>query len=83
MPDGERPVIAAFHEAHTLSEVIGLERTLYPRVTHHPLPIQSIRAQMREMGSRADVPIEPEGQTKLLDACVSQAGVVGGGVPGG
>ncbi|KAF9029012.1 phosphomevalonate kinase [Hymenopellis radicata] len=62
IPDGERPVIAAFHEAHTLSE--------------------SIRAQMREMGSSAGVPIEPEGQTKLLDACISQAGVVGGGVPG-
>lgn len=38
---------------------------------------------MREMGNLAGVPIEPSGQTKLLDACVSQAGVIGGGVPGG
>lgn len=37
---------------------------------------------MREMGTLAGVPIEPEEQTKLLDACVSQAGVIGGGVPG-
>lgn len=43
---------------------------------------QSIREKMREMGTLADVPIEPEGQTRLLDACISQAGVIGGGVPG-
>lgn len=35
------------------------------------------------MGTLAGVPIEPPEQTKLLDACVSQAGVIGGGVPGG
>lgn len=38
---------------------------------------------MREMGTLAGVPIEPPEQTRLLDACVSQAGVIGGGVPGG
>ena len=38
---------------------------------------------MREMGTRSDVPIEPKGQTDLLDECVSLAGVIGGGVPGG
>jgi phosphomevalonate kinase len=38
---------------------------------------------MKEMGDLAGVPIEPEEQTKLLDTCVSQAGVIGGGVPGG
>ncbi|KAF5370682.1 hypothetical protein D9758_001804 [Tetrapyrgos nigripes] len=43
---------------------------------------QSIRANMRKMGVEAGVPIEPEEQTRLLDACVSQAGVIGGGVPG-
>jgi len=43
---------------------------------------QGIRAKMREMGNLAGVPIEPSEQTKLLDACVSQAGVIGGGVPG-
>ena len=39
--------------------------------------------KMRAMGEQADVPIEPPEQTELLDACVSQAGVIGGGVPGG
>ena len=38
---------------------------------------------MKEMGNLSGVPIEPEEQTKLLDTCVSQAGVIGGGVPGG
>jgi len=37
---------------------------------------------MREMGNLAEVPIEPPAQTKLIDACVSQAGIIGGGVPG-
>lgn len=44
---------------------------------------QAIRAKMRQMGVLAGVPIEPPEQTKLLDVCVSQAGVIGGGVPGG
>ncbi|KAF8798715.1 phosphomevalonate kinase [Phlegmacium glaucopus] len=43
---------------------------------------QDIRAKMKEMGDLSGVPIEPEEQTKLLDTCVSQAGVIGGGVPG-
>ena len=38
---------------------------------------------MKEMGDLSGVPIEPEESTKLLDTCVSQAGVIGGGVPGG
>ena len=44
---------------------------------------QTIRAKMREMGKLAGVPIEPPEQTTLLDNCISQAGVIGGGVPGG
>ncbi|KIY50362.1 phosphomevalonate kinase [Fistulina hepatica ATCC 64428] len=43
---------------------------------------ESIRGKMREMGTLCDVPIEPIEQTKLLDACVSLPGVIGGGVPG-
>ncbi|KAF8893327.1 phosphomevalonate kinase [Infundibulicybe gibba] len=43
---------------------------------------QAVRAKMREMGTLSGVPIEPAEQTKLLDTCVSQAGIVGGGVPG-
>ena len=38
---------------------------------------------MREMGRLSGVEIEPEQQTKLLDASVTMAGVIGGGVPGG
>ena len=38
---------------------------------------------MRQMGSASGVPIEPPEQTRLLDACLSKAGVVAGGVPGG
>lgn len=38
---------------------------------------------MREMGELAGAPIEPPEQTKLLDKCCFQAGVIGGGVPGG
>ena len=44
---------------------------------------QAVREKMREMGSLSGVPIEPPEQTQLLDACVSLAGVIGGGVPGG
>jgi len=43
---------------------------------------EDIRTKMREMGDLSQVPIEPKEQTALLDACVSQAGVIGGGVPG-
>lgn len=38
---------------------------------------------MRSMGEGAGVPIEPPEQTALLDACIKQSGVIGGGVPGG
>jgi phosphomevalonate kinase len=38
---------------------------------------------MRKMGDLAGVEIEPEQQTHLLDRSVAQAGVIGGGVPGG
>ncbi|SCV73603.1 BQ2448_7529 [Microbotryum intermedium] len=44
--------------------------------------ILSIRALMREMGERSDVPIEPPEQTKLLNALSELPGVVGAGVPG-
>ena len=35
------------------------------------------------MGEMSGVPIEPSSQTKLLDACLAQPGVIGCGVPGG
>ncbi|KAJ7346631.1 phosphomevalonate kinase [Mycena albidolilacea] len=43
---------------------------------------QTIRSKMREMGTLSGVPVEPIEQTQLLDLCVSQPGVIGGGVPG-
>ncbi|KDQ21739.1 hypothetical protein BOTBODRAFT_168955 [Botryobasidium botryosum FD-172 SS1] len=43
---------------------------------------QDIRTKMRQMGEMSGTPIEPKEQTALLDACVSKAGVLGGGVPG-
>lgn len=46
--------------------------------------ILAIRAGMREMGERADVPIEPPEQQRLLDATTAQcSAVLGAGVPGG
>lgn len=42
----------------------------------------TIRALIREMSLKADVPIEPSSQTDLLDACFEVPGVLGGVVPG-
>ena len=44
--------------------------------------ILTIRSLVREMSSKSGVPIEPEVQTKLIDACCGLPGVVGGVVPG-
>ncbi|EJU04392.1 phosphomevalonate kinase [Dacryopinax primogenitus] len=43
---------------------------------------EDIRSGMRQMGILADVPIEPDEQCRLLDACIAVPGVIGGGVPG-
>jgi phosphomevalonate kinase len=42
----------------------------------------NIRKLIRDMSNKSDVPIEPESQTKLLDACTSLDSVIGGVVPG-
>ena len=44
--------------------------------------ILTIRSLIREMSVKSGVPIEPETQTKLIDACCRLPGVVGGVVPG-
>ena len=44
--------------------------------------ILTIRSLIREMSTKADVPIEPRVQTQLLDACSTIPGVIGGVVPG-
>ena len=46
------------------------------------LCILDIRRMLRDMSTEADVPIEPEAQSRLLDACSAVPGVVGGVVPG-
>jgi len=40
------------------------------------------RRLVREMSKESGVPIEPEAQTKLLDACSELEGVIGGVTPG-
>ena len=42
----------------------------------------TIRSLIREMSTKAEVPIEPKAQTNLLDACCQLPGVLGGVVPG-
>ena len=44
--------------------------------------ILTIRSLIREMSTRAGVPIEPKVQTDLLDACSRLPGIIGGVVPG-
>lgn len=44
--------------------------------------IKTTRSLIREMSSKSGVPIEPNVQTELLDACSEVPGVIGGVVPG-
>ncbi|KAA8912366.1 hypothetical protein TRICI_003483 [Trichomonascus ciferrii] len=44
--------------------------------------IKTIRQYLRLMSEKSGVPIEPPEQTRLLDACSSVPGVIGGVVPG-
>ncbi|KAI4211571.1 MAG: hypothetical protein LQ351_005612 [Letrouitia transgressa] len=44
--------------------------------------VLKVRSLIREMSSKARVPIEPEVQTRLIDACRQLPGVVAGVVPG-
>jgi phosphomevalonate kinase len=41
-----------------------------------------MRRLIRDMSRLSGVPVEPEEQTKLLDACSAIEGVIGGVVPG-
>lgn len=42
-----------------------------------------VRGYLQRMSVLSNVPIEPEEQTRLLDACMDMPGVVMAGVPGG
>lgn len=44
---------------------------------------QTVRHYLREMSQLSEVPVEPEEQTRLLDACLTIPGVLMAGVPGG
>lgn len=52
------------------------------RVGDLPAALAASRELVRAMGSRSDVPIEPESQTELIDALSGVEGVYGGVVPG-
>ncbi|KAI1320614.1 phosphomevalonate kinase [Mortierella claussenii] len=43
---------------------------------------QTVREDLREMSRLSDVAVEPEEQTRLLDACLAVPGVLMAGVPG-
>ncbi|KAF9107825.1 phosphomevalonate kinase [Mortierella sp. GBA35] len=42
----------------------------------------TVRQYLREMSQLSEVPVEPEEQTRLLDACMTVPGVLMAGVPG-
>lgn len=44
---------------------------------------QTVRRYLRKMSQLSEVPVEPEEQTRLLDACLTIPGVLMAGVPGG
>ncbi|KAH9083542.1 Phosphomevalonate kinase [Lactarius deliciosus] len=67
-------------DQHSYVETVRWVSGLQPVQAH--LLTEQIRGKMREMGKLSGVDIEPEQQTQLLDASVSMAGVIGGGVPG-
>ncbi|KAF9566205.1 phosphomevalonate kinase [Mortierella alpina] len=46
------------------------------------LEFLTVRRYLREMSQLSEVPVEPEEQTRLLDACLSVPGVLMAGVPG-
>ncbi|KIJ39909.1 hypothetical protein M422DRAFT_257232 [Sphaerobolus stellatus SS14] len=58
------------------------EREVLEKLSETRKVSEEIREYMRMMGSAADVPIEPPEQTRLLDACLRNSGVICGGVPG-
>ncbi|KAF9412511.1 phosphomevalonate kinase [Podila epigama] len=43
---------------------------------------EHVRRYLREMSQLSEVPVEPEEQTRLLDACLTVPGVLMAGVPG-
>ncbi|KAL1584041.1 hypothetical protein WHR41_08157 [Cladosporium halotolerans] len=69
---------ALAREMRALAEASGAE----PDYASLRLCFKAIRKNIRTMGEKSGVPIEPPAQTQLLDACEAVQGVVGGTVPG-
>jgi len=66
-------------------EFIRLARNPHTsELDHHGLRdiINTVRSLIREMSGKSGVPIEPQVQTELLDACCQVSGVIAGVVPG-
>lgn len=56
--------------------------TVKPDYQSLGLCFRAMRKNIRTMGEKSGVPIEPPSQTRLLDACEAVEGVIGGTVPG-
>jgi phosphomevalonate kinase len=68
--------------ARQMRDLAERESSATPDYSSLRLCFKSIRKQIRAMGEKSGVPIEPPAQTELLDACEGVKGVVGGTVPG-
>ncbi|KAJ9117552.1 hypothetical protein QFC22_004402 [Naganishia vaughanmartiniae] len=80
-PDNYRMAIRSVMNGQTAtpeSKVDHISRALHELRNS----LQNVRRAMKMMGQANDVPIEPDEQTRLLDACLEIPGVIGGGVPG-
>ncbi len=66
-------------ELKRLARLEGIAESIYQNLRD---TISTIRSLVREMSNKSGVPIEPQSQTELLDACSAIPGVVGGFVPG-
>lgn len=66
-------------ELRSLSKIAGDAPNSYDNLSN---VILTIRSLIREMSTKAGVPLEPKVQTELLGTCSQLPGVIGGVVPG-
>lgn len=64
------------------NELVRLENASSSDYRRLAAIIQELRQYVRTMSRLSHVPIEPQAQTELLDACTKFAGVIGGVIPG-
>lgn len=67
------------HHLQTMSHQSSLRRDQQEELTNI---IATIRSFVRDMSRQADVPVEPQVITDLLDYCTALPGVIGGVAPG-